>query len=200
VPPIPKSAPRRQFGLTIAVDPTVAIEAGVVLASILFVHRMAEAVRLQSHQSLIAHGDDGTADVREGADNGVTIRARLPKGVEYLELTRRQRERCVARSPPYRCRSPIAIAHATRRDSGRFFMPVDWPADTANCSPAAATFTRNVTRVRGRTSHHNDLGIVCERHGSCSPYLPLRNPDRDQGRCPGEARFMNQHRHARSSQ
>jgi SulP family sulfate permease len=72
------------FGLTIAVDLTVAIEVGVVLASILFMHRMAEAVRLQSHESLISSDELPLRDSARSPDVG--IRRRLPKGVEYLEL------------------------------------------------------------------------------------------------------------------
>jgi SulP family sulfate permease len=72
------------FALTIAVDLTVAIEVGVVLASILFMHRMAEAVRLQSHESLIRGDDTPAGDRPASADDG--IRRRLPRGVEYLEL------------------------------------------------------------------------------------------------------------------
>jgi SulP family sulfate permease len=71
------------FALTVAVDLTVAIEVGVVLASILFMHRMAEAVRLQSHESLIRY-DQEDASATDGGD--AAERGRLPKGVEYLEL------------------------------------------------------------------------------------------------------------------
>jgi len=71
------------FTLTIAVDLTVAIEVGVVLASILFMHRMAEAVRLQSHETLIQNDESDTA---EASRAGAEIRLHLPKGVEYLEL------------------------------------------------------------------------------------------------------------------
>ena len=41
------------FALTILVDLTVAIEVGVVLAAMLFMHRMANAVALQSHSTLV---------------------------------------------------------------------------------------------------------------------------------------------------
>ena len=71
------------FTLTIAVDLTVAIEVGVVLASILFMHRMAEAVRLQSHESLNRSDDNAANGTRQGSAN---VRPQLPNGVEYLEL------------------------------------------------------------------------------------------------------------------
>ncbi len=65
------------------VDLTVAIEVGVVLASILFMHRMAEAVAIQSHTQLIEEDiDDFT---RNGGD-AYTRRIGLPKGVEVFEL------------------------------------------------------------------------------------------------------------------
>jgi SulP family sulfate permease len=74
------------FALTIAVDLTVAIEVGVVLASILFMHRMSEAVRLQSHESLLGDGD-GDEEANGAVANGdASLRASLPHGVEYLEL------------------------------------------------------------------------------------------------------------------
>jgi SulP family sulfate permease len=71
------------FGLTVAVDLTVAIEVGVVLASFLFMHRMAEAVRLQSHATLLRFDSDEVPSTTEINDRA---RAPLPKGVEYLEL------------------------------------------------------------------------------------------------------------------
>jgi SulP family sulfate permease len=49
------------FALTILVDLTVAIEVGVVLAAMLFMHRMANAVAIQSHQSLIEEEVDDFA-------------------------------------------------------------------------------------------------------------------------------------------
>ena len=52
------------FGLTVVVDLTVAIEVGVVLASVLFMHRMSEAVEVQAHLRLIE------GDVRDGTARG----------------------------------------------------------------------------------------------------------------------------------
>jgi SulP family sulfate permease len=72
------------FTLTIAIDLTVAIAIGVVLASILLMHRMAEAVRLQNRESLL-RGDEKLARDR-AAPPDVGLPRRLPKGVEYLEL------------------------------------------------------------------------------------------------------------------
>lgn len=70
------------FALTVLVDLTVAIEVGVVLSAMLFMHRMAGAVAIQTHQSLIDHDqDDFTRDRREQP-----MRTDLPDDVQLLEL------------------------------------------------------------------------------------------------------------------
>jgi sulfate permease, SulP family len=70
------------LALTVLVDLTVAIEVGVVLAAILFMHRMAEAVAIQNHSSLIENDEDDftrkATDYTRGRD--------LPQGIESLEL------------------------------------------------------------------------------------------------------------------
>jgi SulP family sulfate permease len=71
------------FGLTVLVDLTVAIQVGVVLAAILFMHRMAGAVAIQSHASLLQEDVD---DFARGKDDVYTRRAELPAGVEAFEL------------------------------------------------------------------------------------------------------------------
>jgi SulP family sulfate permease len=70
------------LALTVLVDLTVAIEVGVVLAAILFMHRMSEAVAIQSHTQLIDQ------DVDDFAQSGTryTRRTDLPPGVEVFEL------------------------------------------------------------------------------------------------------------------
>lgn len=50
------------FALTVLVDLTVAIEVGVVMAAMLFMHRMANAVAVQSHGSLIENDIDDFAE------------------------------------------------------------------------------------------------------------------------------------------
>ncbi|MGB6086959.1 SulP family inorganic anion transporter [Parvibaculum sp.] len=52
------------FALTILVDLTVAIEVGVVLAAVLFMHRMSEAVEVQAHLNLVEEdvADDAPRD------------------------------------------------------------------------------------------------------------------------------------------
>ncbi|HKQ83561.1 MAG TPA: sulfate permease [Steroidobacteraceae bacterium] len=70
------------FLLTVLVDLTVAISVGVVLAAMLFMHRMAEAVAIRSHTPLIDRDtDDFNAPRAE-----YTGRAELPRGVEAFEL------------------------------------------------------------------------------------------------------------------
>jgi len=64
------------FVLTIAFDLTVAIQAGLVLAAFLFMHRMSEAVQMQSH-----------AGTLESEPEESDQRALLPPGVEAFQIT-----------------------------------------------------------------------------------------------------------------
>ncbi|MBB3066269.1 SulP family inorganic anion transporter [Limibacillus halophilus] len=73
------------FGLTVAVDLTVAIEVGVVFAAMLFMHRMTRAVAIQSHDLLIEEDQEDTLDAANG--NGKDgMRAALPPGVEAYQI------------------------------------------------------------------------------------------------------------------
>ncbi len=65
------------FALTVVVDLTVAIEVGVVLAAVLFMHRMSEAVEVQTNVKLL---DDDVADDTPHQSRPVT-QAELPPGV-----------------------------------------------------------------------------------------------------------------------
>ncbi|MDZ4814119.1 MAG: SulP family inorganic anion transporter, partial [Pseudomonadota bacterium] len=67
------------FTLTVMFDLTIAIEAGVVLAAFLFMHRMAEVVEINSGVPLI--GDDG-----EERGEDARQRERLPSGVEAFQF------------------------------------------------------------------------------------------------------------------
>lgn len=69
--------------LTVAVDLTVAIEVGVVLAAILFMHRMAEVVAIARGTPLL---DDEDADDFARPATLATGREALPAGVERFEL------------------------------------------------------------------------------------------------------------------
>lgn len=71
------------FLLTVLVDLTVAIEVGVVLGAIVFMHRMAEATAVERGVSLLERDqDDFSRPNREAYE----ARAELPKGVEMFEL------------------------------------------------------------------------------------------------------------------
>jgi sulfate permease, SulP family len=67
------------FTLTVVFDLTVAIEAGVVLAAFLFMHRMAEVVEIDRDVALL------NEDAEESGDD-VNQRARLPAGVEVFQF------------------------------------------------------------------------------------------------------------------
>ncbi|MFN8581574.1 MAG: sulfate permease [Gemmatimonadaceae bacterium] len=68
------------FGLTVLVDLTVAIEVGMVLASFLFMHRMAEVTNVSAVTRALRDADrDDTGDE--------TIRRDIPAGVEVFEVS-----------------------------------------------------------------------------------------------------------------
>jgi len=71
------------FGLTVLVDLTVAIEVGIVLAAIIFMHRMAEATAIEKGVSLLQRDQD---DLSGPARAAYTARRELPKDVELFEL------------------------------------------------------------------------------------------------------------------
>ena len=71
------------FFLTVLLDLTVAIAVGVVLAAIMFMHRMAEAVAIQNRGELLDRDID---DFRRPKTDTYTRRAGLPAGVEVFEL------------------------------------------------------------------------------------------------------------------
>lgn len=70
------------FLLTVLVDLTVAIEVGVVLAAIIFMHRMSEATAISRGVSLLERDEDDFARRRGEYE----ARAELPRGVEVFEL------------------------------------------------------------------------------------------------------------------
>lgn len=69
------------FLLTVAVDLTVAIEVGVVLAALLFMHRMTGVVEIAHGVQLVEPEPDDAA-----ASDGRNTRAGLPDGVEVYEV------------------------------------------------------------------------------------------------------------------
>lgn len=74
------------FLLTVFFDLTVAIEAGVVVAALVFMFRMAEAVEVSSGMRQAA-GDDGDDDMPGARPAETDQRARLPKGVEVYRIS-----------------------------------------------------------------------------------------------------------------
>jgi len=71
------------FTLTVLVDLTVAIEVGVVLAAVLFMHRMAQVVEIETHTKLIDEDIDDLTDpvaTPYPADQGI------PDGVEVFSI------------------------------------------------------------------------------------------------------------------
>jgi SulP family sulfate permease len=70
------------FLLTVLVDLALAIEVGVVLAAIIFMHRMAEATAVARGVSFVERDQDDFEQGREAYQ----ARAELPAGVELFEL------------------------------------------------------------------------------------------------------------------
>lgn len=71
------------FGLTVFLDLTVAIQAGLVTAALVFMYRMAESMEISA--GVRASDDDLAADTRRGEDE--QQRARLPDGVEAFQIS-----------------------------------------------------------------------------------------------------------------
>jgi sulfate permease, SulP family len=71
------------FGLTVLVDLTTAIGVGIVLAAIIFMHRMAEAAAFEKGVPLNGRDQD---DFSGPARPAYTARHELPNGVEVFEL------------------------------------------------------------------------------------------------------------------
>ncbi len=76
------------FGLTVAVDLTVAIEVGVVLASILFMHRMSEVVAIAGADDALALAlvETDEDDFSRPRSDVYSQRDALPPGVEVFQL------------------------------------------------------------------------------------------------------------------
>lgn len=76
------------FFLTVLLDLTVAIQAGVVLAAFVFMYRMAEAVEADSgvRTELSESGDDDPGQADPARDADLEQRAKLPKCVEAYQI------------------------------------------------------------------------------------------------------------------
>lgn len=73
------------FGLTVLVDLTVAIQVGIVLAAILFMVRMAEAVEIQGGVNPLSEAEDEDDFLRK-PDEDTNAREDLPPGVEVFQI------------------------------------------------------------------------------------------------------------------
>ncbi len=82
-PPADRAALLLTFGLTVLVDLTVAIEVGVVVAAVAFMHRMAQVVEIQSNVRLI---DEDVDDFDRPADDVCGPRTDLPDGVAVFRI------------------------------------------------------------------------------------------------------------------
>lgn len=71
------------FFLTVFIDLTVAIEVGMVLSAFLFMHRMAQAVELETHEELLRRDVDEFA---LGPHLETDERQQLPEGVEVFRI------------------------------------------------------------------------------------------------------------------
>lgn len=71
------------FVLTVGFDLTLAIEVGVVMAAILFMHEMSEAVEIQTHTHIIEEDQDDITSHEEAQE---AMRSKLPEGVEAYRL------------------------------------------------------------------------------------------------------------------
>lgn len=74
------------FGLTVAVDLTVAIQVGVVLASILFMHRMSEVSAIAGGQAGAVLLDEDQDDFSRPKSDVYSQRDALPASVEVFQL------------------------------------------------------------------------------------------------------------------
>lgn len=72
------------FLLTVLVDLTVAIEVGVVFAALVFMHRMAGAVEIATHVTLLEGDRD---DLAASSQSAYVPGHGLPKGIETYEIT-----------------------------------------------------------------------------------------------------------------
>jgi SulP family sulfate permease len=71
------------FGLTVFTDLTIAVGVGMVLASLLFMKRMADVSNISAITREFANGDDELAEMK---DPNAVARRELPAGVEVYEI------------------------------------------------------------------------------------------------------------------
>lgn len=71
------------FGLTVMVDLTAAIEAGVIVAAILFMHHISQTQSAETGYPMWQHDEE---DFSRAPNGGYTLRDGLPAGVEVFRL------------------------------------------------------------------------------------------------------------------
>lgn len=142
------------FGLTVLVDLTVAIEVGIVLAAIIFMHRMAEATAIEKGVSLVEHDQDDFTSPSRGV---YTARQELPRGVEVFEL-----------------RGPLFFGAASRLNDAfeaAFPPPRVFILRFAAVPMADATGVGALTRFLKRCQAHDTRVLMSELNQSSSAVL-----------------------------
>jgi SulP family sulfate permease len=132
------------FLLTVLVDLTLAIEVGVVLAAIIFMHRMAEASAVSRGVSLIERDQDDFT--RPHTD--YVARAELPGGVEMFEL-----------------RGPLFFGAASRLNDAldaAFPPPRAFVLRFRDVPMADASGVNALERFLKRCASHNVVVVFCE--------------------------------------
>ncbi|WP_395644674.1 SulP family inorganic anion transporter [Terricaulis sp.] len=141
------------FLLTVLVDLTVAIEVGVVLAAVIFMHRMAEATAVSRGVSLIERDQDDFARPRDTYQ----ARAELPEGVEAFEL-----------------RGPLFFGAASRLTDAfeaAFPPPRAFILRFAEVPIADASGVHALERFLDRCRKHGVTVVICELRPQVSASL-----------------------------
>lgn len=134
------------FLLTVLVDLTLAIEVGVVLAAVIFMHRMAEATAVSRGVSLLERDQDDFA--RNGDRQAYHARAELPDGVELFEL-----------------RGPLFFGAASRLSDAfdaAFPPPRAFILRFRDVPLADASGANSLERFLKRCKHHGVRVVFCE--------------------------------------
>jgi SulP family sulfate permease len=132
------------FFLTVLVDLTTAIGVGVVLAAIIFMHRMAQATAIERGVSLLDRDEDDLARAREPYEG----RAELPRGVEMFVL-----------------RGPLFFAATSQLNDAldaAFPPPKAFIIRMGEVPLADASGAGSLARFVRRCQEHRATVIVCE--------------------------------------
>ena len=130
--------------LTVLVDLTVAIEVGIVLAAMIFMHRMAEATAVSRGVSLIDRDRGDFSRPRSDYE----ARAELPNGVEMFEL-----------------RGPLFFGAASRLNDAfeaAFPLPRAFVLRFREASLADASGVNALDHFLKRCTAHDVTAVFCE--------------------------------------